>query len=403
MTATQPEIPAFPVAATGCPMDPPPLLSELREERPVSRVALWDGSRPWLVTRHADVRSALRDPRLSSDVRRHGFPFLSAAQSEAIGEGLITFIRMDPPEHTRQRRMLTAEFMVKRMEAMRPEIDATVDALLDEMTGSGTSADLMEAFALPLPSLVICRMLGVPYEDHGYFQERSQLVQDTTASPEEVNTALGELAAYLDRLATEKAADPADDLISRLVAEQETPGHLSRLEVAGMALNLLIAGHETTANQIGLGILALRRQPDQWAKLVERPELVPAAVEELLRHQSIVPTGLQRVAREDLEIGGTPIKAGEGVLLQIGAANRDPRAFEEPDGLDIERNSRQHMAFGFGVHQCLGQPLARLELQCALAGIVRRLPGLRVTRFLEELDFRHGGNIYGLFTLPVEW
>jgi len=403
MSVTDSPAPAFPFTTTGCPMDPPALATELREERPVTRVTLWDGSRPWLVTRHTDIRRALRDPRLSSDVRRHGFPFLSAAQSEAIGEALITFIRMDPPEHTAQRRMLTQEFIVKRMETMRSEIDTTVDALLDRMMAAGAPADLMEAFALPLPSLVICRMLGVPYEDHAYFQTRSQLVQDTTAAPEEVNTALGELAVYLDRLAGEKAAEPGDDLISRLVVEQEIPGRLTRHEVAGMALNLLIAGHETTANQIALSVLALQRHPEQWAKLREHPDLVPAAVEELLRHQSIVPTGLQRVAREDLEIGGTAIRAGEGVLLQIGAANRDPRAFTDPDQLDIERNAHRHMAFGFGVHQCLGQPLARIELQSALAALVRRLPDLRIAKPVEELDFRHGGNIYGLFSLPVEW
>ncbi|MFD7061129.1 cytochrome P450 [Streptomyces sp. NPDC059906] len=365
-------------------------------------MTLWDGSRPWLVTGHSDIRTALRDPRLSSDVRRHGFPFLSAAQAEAIGEALITFIRMDPPEHTLQRRMLTQEFVVKRMEAMRAQIDATVDTLLDEMTAGRNEADLMQAFALPLPSIVICHMLGVPYEDHSYFQERSQMVQDTTAAPQDVNTALGELARYLDRLATEKASAPGDDIVSRIVAGQEVPGHLGHHEVVGMALNLLIAGHETTANQIALGVLALHRN-GQWEKLVADPSLVPAAVEETLRHQSIVPTGLQRVAREDMEIGGTAIKAGEGVLLQIGAANRDPATFDDPDALDIGRDAHRHMAFGFGVHQCLGQPLARIELQSALSGLIRRLPGLQIVRPMADLDFRHGGNIYGLHSLPVGW
>jgi cytochrome P450 len=384
-------------------MDPPPQLTELREEQPVARVTLWDGSRPWVVTRHADVRTALRDPRLSSDVRRDGFPFLSAAQAEAIGEALLTFVRMDPPEHTRHRRMLTHEFIVKRMEGMRPEVDSAVESLLDTMMVAGSSADLMDAFAMPLPTVVICQMLGVPYEDHGYFQEHSQTIQDTTATPEGVQAALGELASYLDRLATAKTEEPGDDLISRLVADQEVTGKLSRYEVIGMGLTLLIAGHETTANQIGLRVLSLLRNPDQWEKLRANPDLVPSAVEELLRHQSIIPTGVQRIAREDLEIGGITIKAGEGVLLQVATANRDPRAFEDPDRIDIERNSRQHMAFGFGVHQCLGKPLARIELQSALAGILRRLPDLKVVKPLEELDFRHGGNIYGLFSLPVEW
>jgi cytochrome P450 len=397
--------PAYPAARTGCPMDPPPLVGRLREERPVARVTLWDGSRPWLVTRHADARQALRDPRLSADARLPGFPFLASVQSEVlkVQDLPVGFIRMDPPEHDRQRRMLTQEFIIKRMEQMRPGIDRLVDSLLDDMIAAGSPADLVDAFALPLPSLVICDLLGVPYEDHEFFQARSRLLLDQTAGLEQARTARAELRDYLDRLVTDKAARPADDLLSRLVAEQEAPGHLTHEEVVGMAVLLLVAGHETTANMIGLGVLNLLSNPAQWAALREDPGLVPEAVEELLRHQSIVQSGLPRIALEDLEIGGTVIRAGEGVLIQLAAANRDPRAFDDPDRLDVRRPARQHMAFGFGVHQCLGQPLARIELQSALTGVLRRLPGLRVTKPLEELDFRHRMTVYGLFALPVEW
>ncbi|MEV6024050.1 cytochrome P450 [Streptomyces sp. NPDC052036] len=396
--------PAYPTVRTGCPLDLPPLVGEMREERPVSRVTLWDGSRPWVVTRYSDARQALRDPRLSADLHRPGFPFISPVQKVQQNEDLpVGFLRMDPPEHTRQRRMLTAEFIVKRMQRMRPEVDALVESLLDDMIAAGSPADLVDAFALPLPSLVICKLLGVPYQDHEFFQEQSRLMIDQTAGVEKVLAAREELRAYFDRLATHKASHPDDDLLSRLVAEQEAPGRLSHDEVVGMAAVLLVAGHETTANMIGIGVLNLLEAPGQWAALCEDPDLIPGAVEELLRYQTVIHTGLPRVATEDMEIGGVTVRAGEGVLIQLAAANRDPRVFDAPDRLDVRHPARQHLAFGFGVHQCLGLPLARMELQSALEGLVRRLPGLRVTKPLEELGFRHRMNVYGLFELPVTW
>ena len=396
--------PTYPTVRTGCPFDLPPLVGELREERPVARVTLWDGSRPWLVTRYADARQALRDPRLSADLRRPGFPFISPVQQLQQNQDLpVGFLRMDPPEHTRQRRMLIPEFIVKRMQQMGPEVDAMVASLLDDMTRSGPTADLVGAFALPLPSLVICKLLGVPYRDHDFFQEQSRLMLDQTAGVDRVLAAREELRAYFDRLAVHKAARPEDDLLSRLVAEQEAPGHLTHDEVVGMAAVLLVAGHETTANMIGIGVLNLLESPDQWAALCEDPGLIPGAVEELLRYQTVIHTGLPRVATEDLEIGGVTVRAGEGVLFQLAAANRDPRVFDDPERLDVRRPPRQHLAFGFGVHQCLGLPLARVELQSALAGLVRRLPGLRVAKPVQELEFRHRMNVYGLVELPVTW
>ena len=396
--------PAYPTVRTGCPLALPPLVGELREERPVARVTLWDGSRPWVVTRYSDARQVLRDSRLSADLHHPGFPFISPVQKLQQNQDLpVGFLRMDPPEHSRQRRMLTQEFIVKRMRRMRPEVDAMVERLLDDMIAAGSPAELVSDFALPLPSLVICKLLGVPYQDHEFFQEQSRLMLDQTAGIESVLAAREELRDYFDRLAVHKKHQPADDLLSRLVAEQETPGHLSHDEVVGMAAVLLVAGHETTANMIGIGVLNLLECPDQWAALCEEPDLIPGAVEELLRYQTVIHTGLPRVATEDMEIGGVTIRAGEGVLIQLAAANRDPRFFDDPDRLDVRRQVRQHLAFGFGVHQCLGLPLARVELQSALAGIVRRLPRLRVTKSLQELDFRHRMNVYGLFDLPVAW
>jgi cytochrome P450 len=395
--------PAYPAPRrSGCPLDPPPLLGELREEAPVSRVTLWDGSRAWLVTRLADVRQALRDPRLSADMHHPAFPFLSPA-ARALRSARPNFLRMDPPEHDRQRRMLTQEFMIKRVEAMRPQVEGIVESLIDEMVEAGSPADLVSRFALPLPSLVICHLLGVPYEDHEFFQGCSRTLLDQTVPVQLLTAARDELIGYLDRLVARKAEQRTDDLLGRLITAQEEPGHLERRQVVDMALLLLVAGHETTANMTALSVLELLRRPGRWELLRERPELLPGAVDELLRLHSIVQTGLPRVAVADMEIGGARVAAGEPVLLSVVAANRDPRAFEQPDELDLERNARGHVAFGFGVHQCLGQPLARLELQCALGALTRRLPGLRLDAAVEELDYRHSMIVFGLFSLPVAW
>ncbi|MEU3464129.1 cytochrome P450 [Streptomyces sp. NPDC006733] len=393
--------PAFP-ARRGCPMDPPALLGELREQAPASRVTLWDGSRPWLVTRHAEARQVLRDERFSADSGRDGFPFVSPAAT-ALRDSPPSFIRMDPPEHDRQRRMVTQEFMIKRVARLGPRVERIVDGLLDDMVAAGPPADLVDAFALPLPSLVICELLGVPYADHGFFQDRSRVLLNQLAPVEQVRTARDELSGYLRELVEEKAARPRDDLLSRLLTARTERDELTVDDTVRMALLLLIAGHETTANMTALSVLDLLQHPRQWELLCADPGRVAGAVEELLRHQTIVHTGLPRVALADVEIGDITVRAGEGVLVSLAAANRDERAFPEPDLLDVGRPGRRHLAFGFGVHQCLGQPLARLELQVALTGIVRRLPGLRIGVPAGELAFRDTMAIFGLFRLPVVW
>ncbi|MCM2430395.1 cytochrome P450 [Streptomyces sp. RKAG337] len=393
--------PAYP-AHRGCPMDPPALLGELRQQAPASRVTLWDGSRPWLVTRHAEARQVLRDERFSADSTRDGFPFVSPSAT-ALRDSPPSFIRMDPPEHDRQRRMVTQEFMIKRVSRLGPRIERIVDDLLDDMIAAGPPADLVEAFALPLPSLVICELLGVPYADHGFFQDHSRVLLNQHTPVAEVRAARDELSGYLRELVGEKAVRPQDDLLSRLLADHTDHDELTMDDTVRMALLLLIAGHETTANMTALSVLDLLRHPRQWELLCADPGRVPGAVEELLRHQTIVHTGLPRVALADTEIGDVTVRAGEGVLVSLAAANRDERAFPEPDRLDVERPGRRHLAFGFGVHQCLGQPLARLELQIALTGIVRRLPGLRIGVPAGELSFRHTMAVFGLFHLPVVW
>ncbi|SEL29412.1 cytochrome P450 [Streptacidiphilus jiangxiensis] len=399
MTAVDPiDALTYPAARGGCPFAPPPAYQEALEQRPVTRISLWDGSRAWLVTRHEDVRAVMGDRRFSADARKPGFPFLSDGRRELAAQN-PSFIRMDDPEHARFRRMLTGDFIIKRVEALRPAIQRIVDGFLDEMTSHHPPADLVAEFALPVPSLVICMLLGVPYQDHAYFQERSRILLRNHSTAAQVRRARDELSDYLQELAKRKELEPDEHIISKLIAR----GDLTREEVAGMSLLLLVAGHETTANMTALSTLALLRDPAQLARLREDPTLIKGAVEELLRFLSIVQGGTLRVAVESAEIGGTTIEAGEGVICMLSTANRDSSVFATPEALDVGRDARRHVAFGFGVHQCLGQPLARLELQIALETLIRRLPDLRLAVPFEDVRFRTDTAVHGLEELPVTW
>lgn len=308
---------------------------------------------------------------------------------------------MDDPEHARLRRTLTAEFTVRRVNLMRPGITDTVDALLDAMIEQGPPADLVPAFALPLPSLVICRLLGVPYRDHDFFQDRSAESLRLDIPRGEAAAAFGELAAYLDGLVADKERDPTDDLLGR-VARRVRSGELEHGEAVAMARLLLLAGHETTANMIGLGTFTLLRRPAELARLRADPALVRPAVEELLRYLTIVHRGTQRVAREAVEVGGVTIEAGEGVVVALAAADRDPGAFADPGVFDPARPPGHHVAFGFGAHQCIGQTLARVEMEIAFARLLDRLPGLALACPPGEVRFRDSV-VYGVHALPVTW
>jgi cytochrome P450 len=403
MTDTLSDVPAFPMKR-GCPFDPPPELSRLRAESPISRVRLWDGSTAWLLAGYADQRAMLSDPRFSADVRTPGYPHVTAA-SAARRRRIRAFISMDNPEHDVYRRMLTGTFMIKKVEALRPSIQQIVDDLIDGMLGGTPPIDLVTEFALPVPSLVICRLLGVPYSDHAFFQRCSRVLVSTRSTAEQAMAAADELRDYLARLVDRKNGDPSDDLLSRLVVEQLRTGGMTRSEIADMAVLLLVAGHETTANMIALGTLTMLQHPGQLAELRESddPKLVANAVEELLRYLNITHSGRRRVALEDVEIGGQLIKAGEGVIAANDSGNRDESAFPDPDVLDIHRQARHHVAFGYGIHQCLGQPLARVELQVVYSTLYRRIPTLRLAVPLEEINFKHDMLIYGVHELPVSW
>ena len=404
MSEIMEDLATYPMARGRCPFDPPPELNRRQAEAPLARVKLWDGSTPWLVTRYDDSRQLLADPRISSDPRRDGFPYAGAAQAQRPGQ-FNAFIVRDDPEHAAQRRLVTADFMIKRVEAMRPRIQEITDGLIDDLLAGPKPADLVEALALPLPSLVICELLGVPYADRALFHRLGKTLLKRDNTPQQAQAATDELRDYLRTLVERKNSDPSDDLLSRLIVEQLRTGQMDIEDIVSMALLLLIAGHETTANMIALGTVALLENPDQLAELrdTDDPKPVANAVEELLRYLTIVHNGRRRVALEDIEIGGEVIRAGEGIVIATEVANRDEAAFPDPDTLDIHRAARHHVAFGYGVHQCLGQPLARVELQVVYSTLYRRIPSLALAVPVDELPFKHDMAIYGVHALPVTW
>lgn len=381
------------------PFDPPPKYERLRKECPVSRVRMWDGSEAWLATGYQEVRTVLGDERFSADSRRPGFPYFSE-NSEPLTRDSQPFVRMDPPEHGRLRDMVAAEFTRKRAETLRPRIQEIVDRCVDNMVAKSPPVDLVAEFALPIPSAVICMVLGVPYEDHGIFERCTAVMMGGGAGSEEAGK---ELTRFLAEVIESKERQPADDLISRLVMNQERRGELTRDDTISMAQMLLMPGYETTSMQIGLGMAALFYHPKQLAALREDPALIPGAVDELLRYLTVTHTGMPRVAVTDVEIGGQQVKAGEGVVCYLPAANRDHQWFLAPEELDVTRNSRSHLAFGYGLHRCIGQWLSKVEMEVAFETLIRRFPELRLAVDFDQIPFRQHLFTYGVFELPVTW
>ncbi|MFJ9099811.1 cytochrome P450 [Streptomyces sp. NPDC102405] len=398
-------VPDFPMArAAGCPFAPPPALMKLHAEEPVSRVRLWDGSVHWLVTRYEDQRALYGDRRLSVDTTRPGFPYLNEAFRETAAKNPPSFLNMDDPDHARIRRMVTGAFAVKRIEAMRPAVQRMTDDLIDKMLAGPKPVDLVEALTLPLPSLVICELLGVPYEDHDFFQANSKVGLRRDVTAEAVRAAFGEIYQYLSGQIDAKLADPADDVLSELAARVRA-GDLTHHDATMLGVLLLGAGHETSANMLALGILAFLEHPDQLAVVrdTDDPKVLASAADEMLRYLTVVHNGQRRLALEDLEIGGRSVRAGEGVILPGATGNWQADVFPDPERLDVRRDARRHMAFGFGIHQCLGQPLARLELQVVYHTVFRRIPTLRRATDLDEIPFKDDGIVYGVYELPVTW
>ncbi|WP_243789776.1 cytochrome P450 [Saccharopolyspora gloriosae] len=392
----------FPVARQ-CPYAPPEEYAQLRESAPVSQVRTPVGTTAWVLTRHEDVRFALSDPRFSSDRRNPGFPFLVAGQQESIKNFRPNMLSLDAPEHGPVRRSVLGEFTVRRMQALRPRIQRIVDDCLDSMLAGPRPVDLVAELALPVPSLVICELLGVPYADHDFFQERSAAMLRRTTSADERLRAAGEVRGFLADLITAKKSAPGDDLLSRQIAKQREDGIEDDEGLVATATLLLVAGHETTANMISLGTLTLLENPGDIAAIKHDPQRTLGMVEELLRYLTIVETVTSRVATADVEIGGTLIREGEAVIALGHTANHDPATFPEPAEFDIDRGARQHVAFGYGPHQCLGQNLARLELQIVFDTLFSRIPSLALAGPRDELPFKDDAVIYGVYSLPVTW
>ena len=398
--------PEYPMERSGrCPFAPPPEVMELAAAAPLSRVRIWDGSRPWLITGYGEARALFADSRVSVDDRKPGFPHWNEHMLATVDKRPRSVFTADAEEHTFYRRMLSKPFTFKRVEALRPAIQKITDDAIDKILAGPKPAELVTALALPVPTEVICEMLGVPYEDHGFFQEHANVGLARYAKPEDSMKGAMSLAKYLSNLVETKMENPAEDAVSD-IAERVTAGEISVKEAAQLASGLLIAGHETTANMIGIGVLALLENPEQLAFLrdTDDPKAVANAVEELLRYLSIIQNGQRRVATEDIEIGGQTIKAGEGIIIDLSPANWDAAAFPDPERLDLRRpDADKNLAFGYGRHQCVGQQLARAELQIVFATLLRRIPTLALAAPLEEIPFKNDKLAYGVYELPVTW
>jgi len=300
--------------------------------------------------------------------------------------------------------MSSKPFTFKRVEALRPAVHKITDDHIDDLLSGPQPGDIVSKLALPVPSLVISQLLGVPYEDADFFREQAHRGMDRYATAEDTAQGAASLAKYLANLVSTKMRSPSEDLVSDL-AERVNADELSVREAAQLATGVLIAGHETTANMISLSVAALLEYPDQMVLLrdAEHPKVIATAVEELMRYLSIIQTGQRRIAIEDIEVGGETIRAGQGIILDVALANWDTRQFCRPDRLDLRREDGPHVGFGYGRHQCVGQQLARMELQIVLPTLLRRIPTLRIAVPLEELPFKHDALAYGLYELPVTW
>lgn len=408
MTETLREAPELPLHMRREAFDPVPEMAALRDDEGVRPVTTAFGTSAFLVARHADVKEVLADSARFSNAGRRAFqdpeaPPLSDEELARMRAGNL--LGLDPPEHTRLRRMLTPEFTVRRMRRLEPRIAEIVDDHLDAMEQAGPPADLVTDFALPIPSLVICELLGVPYADRADFQARTAALLDMALPMDERRTVAEESRAYMVDLVARAQAAPGEDLLGMLVREHgaESAGGLSTDELIGVAGLLLIAGHETTSNMLGLGTLALLRHPDQLARVRDDPAAVGPAVEELLRFLGIVHSGIPRTTTQEVELSGVTIPADSLVILALAAANRDPRFLAGGDRLDVTRDAGHHVAFGHGVHHCLGAPLARMEMRIAFPALLRRFPDLALAVPDDEVAFRAFHFIYGLQSLPVAW
>jgi cytochrome P450 len=398
VTSTTSDLPVIPLRrAAQCPLAPPIEFASWREEPGLQR-AMWNGQPTWIVSRYQDIRAALVDPRLSADT----LPDLIRPSSDESTP--VIFARIDDPEHHRLRRMMTSQFTFRRTEAMRPQIQELVDQYLNKMIDTGPPADIVRDFGLPVPSLVIALLLGVPPEDLELFHDNTSVGLDTSSTDEQRAQGFAEMYLYIQELVARKEREPGDDLISRLVTDYVATGQLDHDTVAVNGVIMMQAGHETTANMISLGTVALLEHREVFERLGQTDDaaVIANAVEELMRYLTIVHAQVDRVATEDLTLGGQQIRAGDRLLMNLPAGNWDSEFVDSPETFDVARNPRGHLGFGYGTHQCIGANLARVEMQVAFATLARRLPGLQLAVPADELKFKDA-DIYGMKELPVTW
>ena len=377
------------------PINPAPELTRIRTEKPVfgitRRLPTGASMNMWLITKYADVRDLLSSRDTSNSLGR--------SDSAAAQPGFL--VSLDPPDHTRIRRMLTGQFSMRRLTAMRPYVEQITARFLDQMEAAGPPIDLMQAFALPLPSLVICELLGVPFEDQADFQRRSDTMLDVSVTPQQQAHNTREMNSYMQSLVNRHRRDPGDDILGMLIRDHSDD--LTDEELVGIGNILLVAGHETTANTIGLGTLLLLQHPDQLALVRDDPKMIASAVEEILRYLSIVHSGTPRIILKDMIIGDQQIQAGDIAMVSLPSANRDPDFMPDPDVFDVTRQPQAHLTFGHGIHQCIGQQLARLEMSVALPALLQRFPTLSLAASPADLSFRGDGPVNGVRELPVRW
>jgi nocardicin N-oxygenase len=392
---------AFPFPAPDDLLEFPPQFAELREKAPVTRVQLPNGAQAWLVTRYADVRKVLVDPRFSREL---------AAQSEAsrLAPAAIlnkSLIGLDPPDHTRLRRLVSRAFTARRVERLRGRVVGLVDGLLDTLADSPRPADLVELFTLPLPVLVISEMMGVPEADRANFLTWSEEAVGGPTQPEMVARGYRSLTEYFDGLIRDKRENPQDDLLTALIAARDEEDRLDHDELLALSVLMLVAGHETTTTLLGSFIVTLMRHRDRWDWLRENPDAVPSAVEELLRtvRRSDIGGGFPRIAKEDVELSGVTIKAGDAVIPVMDSGNRDPEVFKNPEEMDFTREWNPHFGFGAGIHFCVGAPLARLEMQEGLRKLIERFPGLHLVGDVNDLRLKPHAAMRSLEAMPVDW
>ncbi|MGW5648498.1 cytochrome P450 [Saccharopolyspora sp. NPDC003752] len=394
----------FPLPRRTCPFSPPPIYARLRAERQMVRVRTLDGGSAWLATRYEDVRRIMSDPRMSADRHNPGLPPLMPGQGKLTRGVPQTMTGMDAPEHTRARRAVLPEFTAKRVNRLKPRTQQIVDECLATMLDAGPPVDIVETLALPVPSRVSCEMLGVPYAEHEYFEERISRLSSQRTADEERAKAHVELHDFVDDLVQQKEKNPTDDLLGRQIIRQRAEeGRDDHEAIVALAFLLVLAANETTAGAIALGVLAFQQHPEQLAAIRQDPGLIPGAVDEVFRYFTIGDVVTSRVAVEDVQMGDVVIRAGEGVLLSFYAANRDPDAYDRPDEFDIWRDARHHLTFGFGPHMCLGITLARVELAIVFETLFRRVPDLRLATPLADIPFKEDATIYGMHELRVTW